>query len=184
MNTSPSLVRGRERGTALVMALVFLTILTLLGVAAMGTTTLEEKMAGNTKDRNLAFQAAESALVAAEKWFNGLANKPTFPDNNNGFYLMYSCATPATPVWDCAPWSATSAGNGVAFYAGTLNNVKTAPKYIVEDLGEMPEDGGSLKIPTQYKSTGNTVVRITARGTGGTDAAVAMVQSTFARPFN
>lgn len=54
-----------QRGTALIMSLVILMILTILGVTAMGTASLEEKMAGNTQEINRAFQAAESGLTEA-----------------------------------------------------------------------------------------------------------------------
>ncbi len=47
----------------------------------------------------------------------------------------------------------------------------------------MQETSGSLVHDTRYKSTGTTILRVTARGTGGTDAAVVMLQSTFARDF-
>lgn len=56
---------GRERGAALVMALVILLILTLLGITAMGTSSLQEKMAGNIQESTRSFEAAESGLVQA-----------------------------------------------------------------------------------------------------------------------
>lgn len=52
----------REHGTALIMSLVILLILTLLGITAMGTASLEEKMSGNTQEGIRAFQVAESGL--------------------------------------------------------------------------------------------------------------------------
>jgi type II secretory pathway pseudopilin PulG len=52
----------RERGAALVTALVLLTIMTLLAITSMGTNTLEEKMAANTQEVNRAFQTAETGL--------------------------------------------------------------------------------------------------------------------------
>ena len=54
-----------QHGAVLVTALVFLVILTLLGITSMSTNTLEERMAGNSQDINRAFQAAESGLSAA-----------------------------------------------------------------------------------------------------------------------
>lgn len=57
---------NRQTGSALFLSLVFLLLLTLLGVTAMESGTLEEKMAGNSRSRNVAFQAAESALRDAE----------------------------------------------------------------------------------------------------------------------
>lgn len=56
-----------QAGAALVTGLIFLVILTLLGITAMQTSTMEERMSGNARDRNIAFQAAEAALRDAER---------------------------------------------------------------------------------------------------------------------
>lgn len=173
-----------QRGVALVMALVFLLLLTIIGITAMNTTSLEEKMANNVKDRNLAFQAAESALSLAENWIYTQIGKPVFPNNGSGLYVP---ETDATPIWDDVNWS----GSNVVTYpntptasgSGTLGKINTQPKYIIEDMGETQESGGSLVTETKYKSKGTTIMRITARGTGGTDAAVVMLQSVYARDF-
>ena len=177
----------RQRGVALVMALVFLLLLTILGIAALNTTSLEEKMAHNVKDRNLAFQAAESALIVAENWVYAQIGKPVFPNNPIGLYTPVTSDTDANPNWKDSTWST----NNVVTYpstpgqtvSGSLGKIQTQPKYIVEDMGEIPESGGSLVTTSSYKSKGTTVVRITARGTGGTNAAVVMVQSTYSRAF-
>lgn len=68
--TSPICVRSNysgyrflhQRGIALVIALIFLLVLTILGVTVMSTASLEGRMAGNTQETNRAFQGAESAL--------------------------------------------------------------------------------------------------------------------------
>lgn len=57
--TSP---RGSQTGTALVMALVVLVILTLLGVSVMSTVSLEAKMAGNAQETSRALHVAETGL--------------------------------------------------------------------------------------------------------------------------
>ena len=62
----------RQRGAILIVSLLFLVILTLLGVTAMTGTTMEERMAGNTRDTGLALQAAEAALRDARRDINGL----------------------------------------------------------------------------------------------------------------
>ena len=54
-----------QSGTALVMALVILMILTILGISSMNTSIMEEKMSGNIQDLNRAFEAAESGLSKA-----------------------------------------------------------------------------------------------------------------------
>ncbi|HNQ49699.1 MAG TPA: PilX N-terminal domain-containing pilus assembly protein [Hydrogenophilus thermoluteolus] len=58
--------RAKEQGVALIVALVLLVIVTLLGVGAMNTVLLEEKMSGNLSDRATAFQIAEAQLRQAE----------------------------------------------------------------------------------------------------------------------
>ena len=64
MNTlSPSM--QRQRGAALVVGLVLLLILTLLGVSGLGTATTEVRLADNNKQREFAFQAAESGVNEA-----------------------------------------------------------------------------------------------------------------------
>ena len=54
--------RDGQRGSALIVAMVFLIILTILGLSSMNTSRLELKMANNTQFADLAFQAAESGI--------------------------------------------------------------------------------------------------------------------------
>ena len=66
----------QQRGAILIFCLVFLLILTMMGVASMESTVLEERMAGNTRDTAIAFQAAEAALRDARRDLNGIAARP------------------------------------------------------------------------------------------------------------
>ncbi|WP_019591513.1 PilX N-terminal domain-containing pilus assembly protein [Thioalkalivibrio sp. ALE20] len=61
--------RGKQhqQGAALVVGLILLVVITLLAVAGMQNTVLQERMAGNMHDRNLAFQQAEAGLRAAAR---------------------------------------------------------------------------------------------------------------------
>ena len=52
----------RQRGAALVIGLILLLILTVLGVSGLGTASMEVRFADNAKQREYAFQGAESAL--------------------------------------------------------------------------------------------------------------------------
>lgn len=67
----------RERGIALVVALVFLLMLTILGVSVMGTASLEGAMAANSQETNRAFHGAESAIqnLYADKSYGTLVRK-------------------------------------------------------------------------------------------------------------
>jgi len=53
---------SRQRGTILITALILLLVLTMLGVTAMNTTSLQEKMSSNLQAIHRAFQAAESGI--------------------------------------------------------------------------------------------------------------------------
>ncbi|MGD2160098.1 MAG: pilus assembly PilX N-terminal domain-containing protein, partial [Gammaproteobacteria bacterium] len=55
----------KQQGAVLVMALVMLTVLTLIGVSSMSSSTLELKVAGNTQQHDIAFQAAQSIIDIA-----------------------------------------------------------------------------------------------------------------------
>jgi type IV pilus assembly protein PilX len=60
-----------ERGIALIVGLVILAVLSLIGVAAFSISTQEERMAGNSRDRIRAFEAAEAALRDCESFAVG-----------------------------------------------------------------------------------------------------------------
>ena len=69
-NTSITLP-GRQRGAALVIGLILLLILTVLGVSGLGTSAVEVRIADNNKQKEYAFQSAESA--SREELTNGAA---------------------------------------------------------------------------------------------------------------
>ncbi len=60
----------RQQGVVLVLSLVLLLLTTIIGVSAMQGTSMQERMAGNRWDRNLAFQAAEAGLRTGEHWLD------------------------------------------------------------------------------------------------------------------
>ncbi len=62
MNAPPQ--AARQRGIVLVVGLVFLLVLTILGVTTLRTTTLEERMAGNLMSKTMAFQDAEATIAS------------------------------------------------------------------------------------------------------------------------
>jgi type IV pilus assembly protein PilX len=62
----PSMTAKSERGMALLVSLVFLLLLTLIGISSMQNATLQEKMAGSVTLRNQSFQVAEAALRIGE----------------------------------------------------------------------------------------------------------------------
>jgi len=74
---NPALVIAKnQRGATLLISLVLLLLLTLLALAAARSATLQQRMAGNLQQQNLAFQAAESGIAAAILLLEDEANRP------------------------------------------------------------------------------------------------------------
>ena len=55
----------QQSGAVLFVSLIMLLVLTIIGVTAMRSSTLEEKMAANTMNYGMTFHAAESAIENA-----------------------------------------------------------------------------------------------------------------------
>jgi len=58
----------RHQGSALIISLIMLLLLSLITLGGMQSTILQERMASNLHDRNIAFQASERALREGESW--------------------------------------------------------------------------------------------------------------------
>jgi len=145
MRTLPS---KKQSGVVLVISLVMLLLLTLIGLTGMQTTTLEEKMAGNSKDRNIAFQAAESTLLEAE---GVILTKPAY-NNNNG--LLDSAAEP--DFFLPATWSGTNSAQTTSNMKNSLDLLEE-PRYVIKKLTVIPANGANPE---------KTIFRITARAVG------------------
>ncbi|NJN46953.1 MAG: hypothetical protein HC808_11295 [Candidatus Competibacteraceae bacterium] len=104
-----------QQGSALIISLIILVLMIIISTTGMQTTILQERMAGNARDYNNAFQASEAGLADGEQ---DLANRDTggnklrrrdylptdFTDDcNNGDSDLDGLCNPATtgdPHWD------------------------------------------------------------------------------------
>jgi type IV pilus assembly protein PilX len=154
MKRAPS---KRQRGVALIVALILLVVMTLVGLAGMRTVTLQEKMTASTFDRSLSFQAAESALREAEALVEAATVHPV-----PAAISPSSCTT--GPCWELTTgWNtATLVVNG---------SISVTPEYLLEDLGPV----GSCD------SSGNDchLYRITARIQNVTERSQVVLQSNY-----
>jgi type IV pilus assembly protein PilX len=187
----------RQQGAALIMGLIFIVVLTVLGVTAARMAGLEERMAGNMRDRALAMQAAELALRDAERDILGIGAFPRNPpisgisgfaancDNDlattntiedNG--LCYNgTAGYATPVWTTISMTAapsvpyglftTRTSAGGTSPATTIPLVNSQPRYIIEGFRKV--SGGSDAF----------YYRITVRAVGANPNTVVWLQEVF-----
>lgn len=77
-----------QRGATLLLALLILIMIMMHGIPTVMNNTLNERMSGNTRNRDLAFQAAEHALKDAESIFSSgqttNALNASFDPNSDG----------------------------------------------------------------------------------------------------
>ena len=66
----PSRLKSMQRGMVLVSSLLLLVVVTILAIGMFRTFGLDEKIAGNTRDKQRALQAAVSAQQYAEWWLS------------------------------------------------------------------------------------------------------------------
>jgi type IV pilus assembly protein PilX len=185
---SPNLPGSTQAGFVLIVALLLLLVLTILGLAAAQSTSLEERMAGNARDQDLAFQAAEAGLRAAETCLN--ANPGVcggFNADTNGKYLFSPGNPPApstntTPLWEVSGFWDT-ASNVLAYSQVSsfpVPSVAAQPEILIEQMPPVAAPGGNLG-SQQYGGGSPSIqyYRITVLGTGGSDSATAMIQSMY-----
>ena len=98
---TPTATRRRQSGAVLIVSLLFLVILTILGVTAMTGTTLEHRMAGNTRDYAIALQAAEAALRDAHRDINPNTKKGERGRNTQP--ISYGNSVPGVCGVDASP---------------------------------------------------------------------------------
>jgi type IV pilus assembly protein PilX len=160
--------RRRQHGAALMLALVLLLMMTILGVSAMHTTNLQERMAGNMRDRGVAFEAAEAGLRVAESELRPLPPSPF--NNTNGLYTESD--PDEDPHYKTVDWSSDGAVR-LMEVEGTAGDVR----YIIERMDPVTSPAGP-SIDTQQVAPDRQYFRITARATGKTADAVVILQTT------
>ncbi|QFY44156.1 hypothetical protein F6R98_17195 [Candidatus Methylospira mobilis] len=159
--------RTGQAGAVLVTGLLFLLVMSLLGVTAMNVALLEEKMAGNLRDRSLAFQAAETALRSVEAMLAASADiieTSAAEPCRSGWYERISCPLPAVLSDDF--WLRGSVGAAT----GELAHVVMPPQYIVERLD---------CYPWPLEKCDHFPFRVTVRASGGSAEAVVMLQAVY-----
>src|SRR5688572_6865077 len=167
----PPAYKKAERGVALVVALVLLVVATLIGLAGIRGTNLQERMSANMYDRSLAFQRAEAALRDAERAITAnwqiatLGGQDCSPTSG----VLCTLLPPANAAW-------TSVGGSY-----NVNNDKTpgTPQYFIQFMGTgNAENQLGLDANADYGNYGNSYppdnvayYRVTARSSAPADAA-------------
>jgi type IV pilus assembly protein PilX len=156
---------SRQRGVTLIVALIFLAILMLLGVTVAQTSSMQERMAGNTRDRDLAFQMAEAALSAADAAMKVLpkdasGNITTAFDGSTAGYVTYDPAAGNATYWNAYDW--VNASQSLTMVMEDETHITEQPRYVIEKL---PDAATTQRF------------RVTARGVGASANTVVILQA-------
>lgn len=204
-------VPARQNGAVLIVALIFLVLLTILAIGSSSTSLMQSKMVSATRNAQLAHWGAESALRGAE-WKLWLAvndkavmicghnpqtsgcydsrNAGRVPalvrdfGSESGWNSDYK-TNAAYTKYDALDYSAVGTGAAEAKLAAE-------PVYIIEKLGRV-RPPGVTSYGNEANMTGGGVgaggasttlylYRVTAHSPGGSTNAAAAMQSVFAAP--
>ncbi|OMG66871.1 pilus assembly protein PilX [Stutzerimonas balearica] len=153
----------KQRGAVLLISLIMLLLLTILGTTAMRDTNLQERMAGNMRDHNLAFQAAEAGLRFAEQQV-----KNNYPNLIND--TLYPVDIPSAPV----TFSAFT-GDVYAKPTYTITRLPHPGPLVMQNMINSGTAGGGSLEAGESLILDFVLVRIEATGTGASpDSAVTL----------
>ena len=174
-----------QEGFVLIVGLVILGLLTMLALSGMRDSTIQEKMAGASRDSGLAFQAAESALRDAENCITDASLNCEFNTANNAHFAKDDAAFPEhNDFFNATTWEAFTPPVAPTALAGVPSKGKgdaaDGVNYIIRQAGTISGDGDSGAAnqaatagPGYRGSAGQTsaassqvIYEITARGAG------------------
>jgi type IV pilus assembly protein PilX len=186
-------LRGRQRGASLIMVLLILIVVSVLGAGGAQIAIMSERGARNDRDQQVAWQAAEAALIdaEAEMYGTGTATRRAIFDSKNQVDFVSGCGTSGNslglcilnssgkPAWLVADFTDTSANamtvplgqfTGRTFAAGGAGiQPAKVPRYVFEMI---PDPIGDKSNPTY-------LYRVTAMGFGPRPDIQSVVQMVF-----
>lgn len=190
----------RHGGATLVYVLCLLVIILLLGISAAQMALQGEKAARGERDRQIAFQAAEEALVDAQNDIEGLPGAPGrsslfAPGSAAGFAdgcgeggalgLCLPAAPDAPALWLSTDLDGADAGSRAVPYGQFTGAVMQTgqgflpsrrPRYLIELLPFHPP-GAQATAMAGGMATESYVYRITAIGFGAQESTQVVLQS-------
>jgi len=150
LNTS----RMKQQGAALIIGLIFLIILSVIGLSSMSNVTVQERISGNSLASYRALQGAEISLLEAE----GVVSNGNFEAGNN----FINDENDGVDYVNAALWD-------------NCNDAGQVDDNLCEDLAS----GSSAK----YETTSDQDKYVITVRAVGNNKAVAMVQSVYEGKF-
>lgn len=164
-----------QKGATMIVGLIMVLAITIIGMSAIRGTALQEQMAGNMRDRQLAFQASEASLREAE--FSLIGGPDAAPIGTQDGYIE-SLDSSSTAFWQDY---ATNWEGLAALYSADLDHVSERPVYLVEEISFYGSglDGNANDFANLMKTGMDVRYRVTSRSVGGSTDAQVIVQSTY-----
>ena len=169
-----------QEGFVLIVGLVILGLLTMLALSSMRDTTMQEKMAGASRDSGLAFQAAESALRDAENCITGTATGCTFDASNDAHFTQDDAAFPEhNTLFDADTWEDYNPPGEPTDLEGVPSKAKgdaaDGVNYIIRQASTVSGGAGGTEIGLggygdSEATESQAIYEITARGAGASGA--------------
>lgn len=175
----------REAGAVLIVGLVMVLLISIIAISAIRGSNLQESMAGNMRERNLAFQASESALRIGESLVSDQASRPLMTNTQGMYSDTYKMPVSSILTFTDDNWKDPAK---VKVTVLNLSYLSREPTYVVEELD--PDIGigaameGSAVDLEGMQNTGDiSPYRVTARGFGGSENSVKTLQTTYNRRY-
>jgi type IV pilus assembly protein PilX len=170
-----------QQGVVLVVSLILLVVMTFLGLTSVKLASSEERMAAQSYDRNLTFQAAEAQLRQAEISIEAAAIPTPAPlatcsEVSAGDKNLNVCgvlAPESTPRWISTSFASWATGTPVG--SGKL---AITPTYFVEYLGNTFPCG----FDPSTSAANCKRYRVTSRAKAADGRAAVTLQSIYATP--
>jgi type IV pilus assembly protein PilX len=164
----------KQTGFVLVVALIFLALMTMLGISMFSGFSLDETLSGNYREKNRSIDAAQMALDVAQNWMTIPGN--TYTGNwITGVNCDLATVQPAVcsnalANADTLPWTSVSSAsfapaNMTVSTAGGLDTYAAKASYHLQYVGN--------------KDPYNALYRVTATAQGGNATAVTVLQAVY-----
>ncbi len=142
----------RQRGFVLLMGMMLLLVLSMIAVTGMQGTTLQERMAGNVRETNLAFQRAEDIVrqveeevrIAAETGVAATVNIETWRDVGLEIFDCSAKKLANDPQFGSGLWGTPPDGGGGEYRAIAMSGV-AGRAVACRPLEAEPEVGASQR---------------------------------------
>ncbi len=174
----------KQSGAVLIVGLVMVLLLSIIALASIRGSGLQESMAGNMHDREIGFQVAESALIVAETIIAPPnLNLPVFEGEDGLHRDLYSYRNLSVESMTTEKWKELAKKTEL-----NIESVSEEPLYLIEEMNalkgacaEEEGSGGDLEV---ILSTGSCIpYKVTARATGGNPDTIVILQTTYRRRF-